>query len=575
MSALYFVFIHLLLLVPGFALVRKSKLLIDKPALELCAAYLTGIVLMAGFSISGYVFDIPRIWLLVVPWLLIGLGVFYFLRHRLYRDLVQHRFPLLVLATISLFSSAFISLGVSGSQPMIPDPKFVPQNNYQVFSVKVLNVAQTIANDNYVPYRQAQFIVNRSDPAKDSFINEWGVHFFQRTPLMGAVTAQFFNLLGDKPPIGYTWGANQLDPDHTYIKFQLIGQIMNSLFVLPAFYLIRKLWNRKTAQVSLLFMVPSSYYLFNSFFTWPKSLVAFFILFSWLLLYEKRMRYVLMAGVASGVAYLAHDLAVLYIASSVILLLYWRRFRDILFFLVMNAIFALPWLITSAFIYKKPSTFIYYPLSLHDIPQIEKKHQIVHEFFHTSPLAIIAIKIRSLIYLITPYQLFFSEGGQAIGRRLWAGSIYNLPGAAGFGLMIPMFIGLAQKIRNVPLVIFTLAPTLFCVLLVGWPKGMGALHFAEASVAILIGLAVWFLLERKSKVWLWAAFAINCAQLIFFAMYSYNFNLRGWLHPKDLACLFLMTVLLAGCAAGIYIVTTKKGAWRFVSSKLPSLKPAR
>ncbi len=322
---IYFFLVHFVLLIPGYALVYATKLLRDKPAIELCLAYVVSIVTLAGLAITGYAFDIPYHGLSWICWILIAFGVYYFIKQKLYLKLRRHLFPLLALGATSIFSLAFINLPLTGSWAQIPDPEYREGSNYETFSVKVLNVAQTVANDNYIPYRQAQFIVNRSDPAKDSFIDEWGVHFFQRTPLMGATTAQFFTLLGDTPPITYTWSADGSDPDRTYEKFQVIAHIMNALFVLPAFFILTKLFNRRTAQAALLFIVPSSFFLYNAFFSWPKSLVAFFILLSWLLLFEKRLRYVAIAGAVSGLAYLAHDLAILYIGASVVLLLYWRR----------------------------------------------------------------------------------------------------------------------------------------------------------------------------------------------------------------------------------------------------------
>ncbi len=550
MLALYFIFVHLILLVPGYMLVKKTRLLKGKPGFELCAAYLVSIVVLAAFAIMGYALNVPRDWLQAGSWLLLGVSMVLFWQQKLYKDLLSYKIPLTALLAISIFSCAFINLSFTGSKPYYPDPQFITANNYETLNVKVLNVAQTPANDNYVPYRQAQFMVNRSDPAKDSFIDEWGVHFFQRTPLMGAVTAQFFTLLGDTPPINYTWSPTGHDPSMTYEKFQIIGQIMNSLFVLPAFFLLTRLFNRKTAVASLLFIIPSHFFLYNSIFTWPKSLVAFFILFSWMLLFEKCMRFVVLAAIASGVAYLAHDLAIFYVGASVLLLLYWRRFRDILLFVGVNILFALPWLITSALIYRKPSTFIYYPFSLHGIPQLDQKEAIIREFFSTSPFRILAIKLDSLLYLMSPYQLLFSEGGQAMGRRMWAVGLFNVPGALGLGLIIPAVLGAFKKIRhNLPFWILALGPILITVLFLGAPRlVLGAMHFAEASVVLLIGLAVWFLLSLKHSIWLLLAFAANMAYAIWFMVYSYGFTISAWLGDiSDLAMMFILVSIIALC----------------------------
>lgn len=554
---LFFVLVHITLLVSGYTLVRKSKLLAGKPALELCVGYAASLVLFGGVATLGYVLKLPFLLLQVV---LIGamLGsLFFFVKDKLWRQLTAFRFPLACLVVMSLFTCCFISLSLTGARPFIPDPEPLPNRNYTVFDVKVLNVAQTNANDNSVPYRQAQFMVNRSDPAKDSFIEEWGVTFFQRTPLMGAVTAGYFTLLGERPPIGYIWSADAPDPQQTYQQFQIIAAMLNALLVLPAFFLLAKLFNRRTAQVALLFIVPSQYFLFSSFFSWPKSLVAFFVLLSWLLILENRLRYVLLAGVAAGLAYLTHDLAVLYLAATVLLLIYYRRFAHIAYFLAVNVLCALPWVITSAIIYKKPSTFIYYPLSIHNIPQLDQRQEIIHEFFHTSPLRLLAIRLESLFYLMSPYQAIYSEGGQAVGRRIWALGLFSVPGALGLGMFWAALGGVFKKIRDLPFWILVLVPIIMSVVVIGWPKGLGALHFAQASIVLLIGLGAWFLLRLKRKFWLALAFLANTVQLVFFAVYSYNFQWRTWFTSfQDIVLLLCLVAIVGLCAVGLdYIVT--------------------
>jgi hypothetical protein len=566
MLLLYFIFVHLSLLVPGYVIVKKIGLLRDKPAFELCAAYVVSLLLCVIFGVAGYVLSVPHLALAIVHWGVLLVTAYLFWQGKYYRDLAAFRFPLAVLVGMSFFSLAFISLAYSGDRPFIPDPAPQPVNNYEVFNVKVLNVAHTFANDNYVPYRQAQFFVNRSDPGKDSFIDEWGVHFFQRTPLMGAATAEYFVLFGNHPPIASPWSPIGQDPDTTYLKFQVIAHILNTLFVLPAFLLIRYFFNRRTAKIALLFMIPSQYFLFNTFFSWPKSLVAFFILFSWLLILERRLRCTIGAGVVSGMAYLTHDLAVLYLGATVVLLLSQKRIRDTLIFGMVSSLFALPWLITSALVYKKPSTFIYYPLSIHDIPQVDKRHEIIQEFLHTSPLKLLYIRLETMFYQLSPYQLLFSEGGQAMGNRLWAVGLFSIPGAVGLGLMFGTLLGAIQKLRrNMTFWILTLVPVILCTIVIGWPRGLGALHYAEATVALFMGLGVWFLLGLKSKLWLVLAYLIAVAQVTFFGVFSYNFRVSAWLHSLHDVALLLSVLAVMGAVGWL--------VWRIANTPDPADEP--
>lgn len=557
LELIYFLGVQITLVIPGYVLIKKLRLLEKHPGLQLCLAYATTLVVFALLSTVTYVLKIDPWFSRTVSWLAIIASLFIFIKESFYRAfMARYRFPVGCLMAASLLSLLFITLPFNAPRTIVPDPQPQAGRNYSTLNVKVLNVAQTQANDNYVPYRQAQFFINRSDPGKDSFIGEWGVDFFVRTPLMGAVTANYFNLLGDKPPIDYSWSSTSSDPGHTYQKFQVLAQVLNSLLVIPGFYLISRLFNRRAAYMSLLFIIPSIYFIYNEFFSWPKSLVAFFILTSWILLLEKKPRYTVIAGLISGIAYLTHDLAVLYIGASFIYLLVNKRFRELIFFSVPVIILALPWMLTSSLIYNKTSNFIYYPISTQGIPQIADRAQTIHQFFHTSPLRLLKIRIDNIVYLLSPYQLLSSEGGQVISNRLWALSLYSIPGALGLGLIIPAFIGVIKRMLSWASAIFILMPVLLCTIVIGWPKGLGALHFAEAIVVLLIGLSVYYLDSLKNKLWLLVAFLVNIAQLVYFVGFSYRFSYGEWFTGIDsVITLAIMAFIIASCAWLLYLIS--------------------
>lgn len=558
-TALYFAFVQATILLPGYVLLKRLGFLAKNPGLQLSISYLVTIVFFAFLATLGYVLKVPLPILRFVGWAAIIWSLFMLIKRRYFTDLWKLRFPLICLAVMSLLSIAFIGLSFNSPYTYIPDPQPLPTRNYQTLNVKVLNVAQTQANDNYIPYRQAQFFINRSDPAKDSFINEWGVHFFQRTPLMGAVTANYFNLLNDKPPLDYTWSANSIDLGLTYAKFQIIASVLNAIFIVPAFFLLIKLFNKRTAAVTCLFLAVSQFFIYNAVFSWPKSFVAFFILLSWLLLLEKTTRYTLLAGIASGIAYLAHDLAILYIAASVIFLLANKRFREILIFAGSSVVFAIPWMFTASIIYNRPSSFILYPFSVNGLPQPGQEKQIFSQFLHTSPLRHIYVRLANFFYIFSPYQLLTSEGGQDLGRRIWALGLYSVSGAIGLGLIVPATIGALKKLRDLGFWILVITPVLFSVLIIGWPKGLAALHFAEAIIVLISGLGIHYLLKLKNKLWLVLAFTANCLQLVFFTVYSYKYAVSGWF--TDLKDLFLLTFLLIAvliCGWLVYRAATNK-----------------
>lgn len=558
---LFFLFVHFSILIPGYALVKKTKLFFKKPQLELLFAYIGSVATLAGLSLAAYLLKLNPDIVRITGWVLILSGSILFFRDKLWKDLAVHKFPLLCLVLMSLFSCAFVNLHYSSSYSYLPDSEARTGRNYEVLNVKILNLAKTQANDNYVPYRQAQFITNGSDPGKDCFICEWGVHFFQRTPLMGAVTASYSTLLGDKLPIDYLWSSTSQDPDNTYIKFQILANILNALFIVPAFFLIQSLFNKKAAVISSLFLIPSSFFLYNAAFSWPKSLVAFFVLTMWLLLLENRLRFTVLAGVVGGLAYLTHDLAILYIGASFLLLLFYKRFRHAFVLAGVSVLFALPWLLISSLIYKKPSTFVLYPFSLHGLPQPGSQKQIFKEFLQTSPLEIISIRFDTLFYLLSPYDLIYSGGGQAWLRRFWAVGIFSIPGSLGLGLVLPALFGAIKKLKKVDFWILVLVPVLAAAAIVGWrgSRAIASLHFAQAVIVLLTGLAVAWLVGLRSRVWLMLAFALNVLQLGFVALYSYDFKEEDWLSNFGSAIsLVVMVGIVFLCGILIYRIADNR-----------------
>ncbi len=552
----YYLFVQLSLLVPTYS---AAKFLLNKAnyrnrGITLCLAYVLSILLFATLATIGYVSHIDKTLLQIVGWFLIILGSFFFIKNHHHRDLLQERFPLICLIAMTVLSLAFIGLQFNGSYTYIPDPKPLPDRDYQTLNVKVLNVAQTPANDNYIPYRQAQFFVNNSNPGRDSFIGEWGVHFFQRTPLMGAVTANYFLLFQDHPPIDYTWSQASLDEDYTYLKFQIIAQVLNSIFILSAYYLIKKLFNTKTALITTVFLVTSHFFLYNSFFTWPKSFVAFFILFAWLLLLEKRKSLTVIASVTSGAAYLSHDLALIYVGATILLLMSTKRFKDSLIFGLGTLVFVIPWMFISTFTYRKPSSFIYYPFSIHGLPQPGTGAEIMREFFHTSPFKILLIRLDTFFYLMTPYQLLRPEG-QTLLSRIWAMSLYTIPGSVGLGLFFPAMFRLFKSMKNkMTLIILIFAPIILTTLIIGWDnsRAIASLHFAQAIVVLLTAVGVYQLTLAKNRLWLIAVYCLSIAQLIFLIMYSYNFKTLPWLSNQG--DVLILIVIAALEVAGGWII---------------------
>ena len=72
-----------------------------------------------------------------------------------------------------------------------------------------------------------------------------------------------------------------------------------------------------------------------------------------------------------------------------------------------------------------------------------------------------------------------------------------------------------------------LIPILFVVFFIGWPKGLGALHFAQASVVLLVAYGV-SLMRKLSKFWIIIVLSLLLVQLTISLLFGYYYSVLGW-----------------------------------------------
>jgi len=550
---IYFVFIHLTLSLPGFVLFNKIKLFKD-PDATLCFSYIFGIILFGFLAIFYFVFGFDLMILRVLSLLFFFVLIYLLIKDKLYRQF-KFSFAFSVFVLFSLIPLLFVSLPFGQKYNLIPDPTPIQGREYRTFNVKILNLAKTPANDNYVPFRQAQFFVNRMDINKDSFIREWGVNFFYRTPLMGSVVAYYFDLTGEKLPTSYLWASDQKTYDPVYKKFQIISSTLNSLFILSAFILLKKLFNFKTACLSLIFIAFNFYFLYNTFFSWPKLFVAYFILCAWyLLLYDRK---IILLAISAGLAYFTHDLAILYIMGLIVFLILSKEYNKTVVFGLVTALLISPWYIVSRLIYHQQSLFLYYPFFLHGLGF--DPHLAVKEFFNTPITQITKIKLKYLYYLLTPFY-FLKQHSEGFTKIIFLTTIFTLPGAIGI-LSVPAYVAVFKKLIKYYKIIvsFIVVPILTSAVLVGNPIGtISALHYLHPVVVLGVGFGIFYLL-KFNRLFLIVGLLINL--LIYFLLFlnSYNFDISLWLSLKPLTVLIslgLIYLLLLGKFA--YCLQVKK-----------------
>ena len=142
-----------------------------------------------------------------------------------------------------------------------------------------------------IPFHVARFIVERIDPRTNILVApEW--YFSDRPPLSGLVYAAFRLMFG----FGRYWG------------FVAVGTLLNALFLLPAFVMLRRLSGSDRAfRIFFVLSLASCFLSINAWFTWPKLLGGAFIMLSLDGIQARRPAW--LSGAAAGMALLSHGTA--------------------------------------------------------------------------------------------------------------------------------------------------------------------------------------------------------------------------------------------------------------------------
>lgn len=196
---------------------------------------------------------------------------------------------------------------------------------------------------------------------------------------------------------------------------QAMSVIFNSLFILPAYFIAKRSFGTWTARVSTLFMVFVPFLVFQSIYTWPKSLAMFCVLgmIYFLFFSESRNRYAF-AGVLGGLGFLFHNYAAFYIIISAGLLILSsnqisEKLKHSLAFLFPAFLVVLPYLLWLHSYYGSFSTsrFIYYPFAVggYETALSGNITQLFEQFYDTPLSEIVFIRISNLIVTLTPAAL--------------------------------------------------------------------------------------------------------------------------------------------------------------------------
>lgn len=210
-----------------------------------------------------------------------------------------------------------------------------PTLNFRDISGAQTMMLSGLAIDNLIPYQASRFILEGYDPANVEVVKTW--MFSDRGPLASVLNSVVFLILGLSERESFLWTSSGLA-----FVYQALMSFLNILSLVAVYLVSKELFSRKAAKISVLLLSTSYFYFLNTFYSWPKFFMAFFVLSgAYLFIKEKKL-----SAILFGLALLTHEISIFYLATFLLILLFRkdRSFKKLGIFLVVLFLVYSPWL---------------------------------------------------------------------------------------------------------------------------------------------------------------------------------------------------------------------------------------
>lgn len=515
---IFLIFVGALPLISSFA--ARYKITNPHYLERLCfAVVLTIIVLAAGgivISLLPWSYRQGGAWGIIAVLLLSG-------RFVVRKDVINNqeridRHDSFFLATFILFAALCTILALSKHvlPENLPDGAYV--NKESVTAVRIQRFTGNLPADNVVPYVAAEYLL-RSISFKENHPILPGQAVTNRPILLSlavvpiraalAMPPEFVGKMPTYSYVGRDWpDFRMLVRDEVGFSIYLsVAIIFNAALLLVVGVMAQRLFNLGLTASALCcaLFISSPYFIFQTLFTWPKALAAFFILLALvaLLVYRKFS----LVGVLLGLAYLSHPYAIAYVVVFVATLalhpaLTTHRMVAVKNTLLYAALVLLPWIIWSKFGVKIKSDLV--------AQNFIVAGQSLSDFFWVRILNVAST-------LLPTYLLQFPFSIQAVVSQ----SSVNAAGALGIVpllFLLPAIVRLAED--NDRLVAFAmLAASALLLTLVFSTPAVPAVHGFQAVLPFALLLAVKFS-ERFGPVLRSALYFQVAANVIGIVLYT-------------------------------------------------------
>lgn len=421
-----------------------------------------------------------------------------------------------------LFLQIFVSLPFSIPENLQDGPYVFKDKNST--HIKIQALTGNLPADNYIPYVFSQFLLQELSFEKNRPMLP-GQEVSNRTVLMGLNSAYFLSIfrmpevsknstLGTFSYVGTNWpDVGTLGKDNkSFSLFMTIAMLMNGLFLLAVYLLICRFFGHNKGFGIVLILMVFPYVINQVIFTWPKFLMAYFLISALYLVHKKSNPYLI--GLFLALSFHSHPSAVVYVGFIV---LYWAAtnlsfykkndYLELFKMLLASFLSVLPWIIWTKFIVKIPSDLITQNLATNDY----------------SLKSLMKIRLENLYLLFTLGKIQFDYSAHNFFDKM----VFTFVGAIGVYFVIAYFyiIRYLKKYYKEVILLF-LGPII--VLTLPWGKVMGcfSILFAQPSMPIFFSFAVMFFLKyRRISVVLLSIQVVISIYALWFGMYNISLQI--------------------------------------------------
>lgn len=268
--------------------------------------------------------------------------------------------------------------------------------------------------DNYIPFWVNDILYHLKNPDHFHLYPEW--HLSDRPILFSLVETFFFHLFTVVP---FSSLPGYPEYIHPLLFYFFLGPILNSLVLIPTFWLLKLMFNERTAIFGTAIFALAPFTIINAYFSWPKYFATFFFLSA--IYFAMRDEKVHWIALFAALAFLSHAMYIFFLPG---LIIYYalrknsRHWREMAFssmkLLLLFAIFIMPWIFWVYFIYDSPSDkFLRYPFAIYwnDSKIMANTSSVLKTFTSTPVQTIIWVRVVNAVQSLFPVSLGLAQEG--------------------------------------------------------------------------------------------------------------------------------------------------------------------